>query len=161
MREGARGRIARRVPGTVPRPRETGLCSNSRYQLGSLILSASLPGLGYFPLVEETGSERMETWPGFRAQKQQSGFKATLLVTGALVRAPALCRARGSFLLGSQCWAQCSQPGRWPRIPGCSGPQVTPRSWLPARSRAFLSFWASVGTKASKLAPCTWCRLCS
>lgn len=59
----------------------------------------------------------METRPGFRAQKQQSGFKATLLVTGAPVRAPALCRAHGSFLLGSQggpsaaAWQVAQDPG--------------------------------------------------
>lgn len=51
-------------------------------------------------LAEETGSERMEIQPGFRAQKQQLGFKAMLLVTRALVRAPALCQECGSFLLG-------------------------------------------------------------
>lgn len=161
MREGARGRIARRVPGTVPRPREMGLCSNSRYQLGSLILSASLPGLGYYLLLWRRQAQRgWRLGQGLELRSNSRDSKPRCLLL-ELRFVPQLCAEH----MAVSCWVRragpVQQPGRWPRIPGRSGLQVTPRSWLPARSRAFLSFWASVGTKTSKLAPCTWCRLCS
>lgn len=77
-------------------PREMGQCSHSRYHArrfpqGSPLNPFSHPAEPQLvpPLAEkETVSEKMETWPGFIAQKQQSGFKAMLLLERVLSSVP-------------------------------------------------------------------------